>query len=200
MESVAYRDSASVVRAISADAERRRSAADYDTGSVTGFEAYCLLALAQSIAARTILEVGTFVGLSTVALSQATTVQTVYTCDASNDCLPSTEVIRTYPKRTSTHMLRDLIRQQVRADLCFYDGVLMAGDADLILRVTHRDTVHAFHDFNYGPKIRKSGKLETVPRKGIGNVAALQPLLSRYVLIPPQPETTLALLVPESRL
>lgn len=200
MESVADRDSASVVRALSAESERRRSDADYDTGSVTGFEAFCLLALAQSLSARTVIEIGTFVGMSTVALSQASTVKAVYTCDASNDCLQATEIIRTYPKRTSTVMLRDLVRQQVRADLCFYDGVLMPGDVDLILRVTHRETVHAFHDFNYGPKIRKGGKLETVPRKGIGNVAALQPLLSRYVLIPPQPETTLALLVPESRL
>lgn len=188
------------VKSILPEAEDRRIRADYDTGSITEDEAVRLLALAQWITARVILEVGTFIGVSTVALSRAHGVEAVYTCDASNDCLPSAGVIHTYPKRNSTTMLRDLIKRQVRADLCFFDGVLMPPDPELLLRVTHRQTVYAFHDYNFGPKIRKGGVLETVPRKGIGNVRALQPLLPRYALIEPPPDTTLALLVPETKL
>lgn len=196
--SVAHLDSASVVRAILQDSERRRRFADYDTGSVTGFEAFCLLALVQACQARVVIEVGTFIGVSTRALALGALVRAVYTCDASNDCVPPTDVIRPYPKRSSTAMLQDLVRLEVRADVCFFDGVLREGDADLLMRVTHPDTVYAFHDYNYGPKLRKGGRLETVPRKGIGNVHVLRPLLPTHVLIDPQPETTLAVLVPES--
>jgi hypothetical protein len=35
-----------------------------------------------------------------------------------------------------------------------------------------------------------------VPRKGIGNVRLLIPMLKRHRLVEPLPETTLALLVP----
>lgn len=200
VNSVSALNTIDVVRQMSIEAERHRRFADYDTGSITGYEAFCLLALAEYLHAKVVIEVGTFVGLSTMALAEATAVEAVYTCDASNDCLKSTETIRTYPRRTSTDMLRDLAKRQVRADLCFFDGVLMPPDVDLLQRVTHPETVYAFHDYNYGPKIRKGGTREMMPRKGIGNVRALQPVLYGYVLIEPQPETTLALLVPELRL
>lgn len=190
------------IQAMAAAAEQRRVRADYDTGSITEHEAFCLLSLAQYLSARVVIEVGTFVGLSTVALASASTVEAVYTCDASNDCLPATDVIHTYPKHNSTEMLSDLIGRRVRADLCFIDGVLaVPADVVLLSGLTHRETVFAFHDYNYGSKIRKGGKLEhNIPRKGIGNVQALQPHLPNHVLIEPQPETTLALLMPESRL
>lgn len=189
-----------LIQGMAANAEKRRQCADYDTGSVTEYEALCLLMLAHYLQAKTIIEVGTFVGMSTVALAHPPCVTAVYTCDISNNCLPATKVIRTYPKQSSTDMLRDVVRREVRADLCFFDGVLNPGDVDLLQQVTHPETVYAFHDYNYGPKIRKGGKLEIMPRKGIGNVQLLMPVLHGYVLIEPQPETTLALLVPELRL
>lgn len=182
------------------EAVKRRADADYDTGSITVFEAYTLVILAEYLDARVVVEVGTFIGMSTTALAYASAVEAIYTCDASNDCLPAKGKIHTYPKQSSTEMLRDLVQRAVKADLCFFDGSLVPADADLLLRVTHPETVYAFHDYNYGPKIRKGGVLETMPRKGIGNVRALFPRLSGYVLIEPQPDTTLALLVPEVRL
>jgi hypothetical protein len=191
------------IRRIMADAERRRAVADYDTGSILETEAFALSVIAEHLKARIVIEVGTFIGTSTEALAAANTVEKVYTCDVSNDCLPPTPAIQTYPRLRSTDMLRRLVALEVDADLCFFDGVLSAEDVALLARVTHPRTVYALHDYNYGPKIRRKGGavyLETVPRKGIGNAQLLQPRLPNHVLIEPAEGTTLALLVPEALL
>jgi len=191
------------VKANAEVAECRRVRAEYDTGSITEAEAYSLCALANHLQARVVVEVGTFIGNSTMALAMGSAVEHIYTCDASNDCLLSTEVIHVYPKRSSTDMLKDLRLVGVQADLCFFDGTLRPVDADLLKAITHKGTVFAFHDFNFGPKVRvRNGKTfhEIVPRKGIGNVDLLKPRLWKHVLVQPQPDTTLALLVPEDRL
>lgn len=191
------------VRQLAVDADARRLRADYATGSILESEALALWALAEFVKARVVIEVGTFIGTSTTALAMGSHVESVFTCDISNDCLPSFGVVRTYPKQSSTQMLRDVKRRGVRADLCFFDGVLSPTDADLVTEVTHDRTVFAFHDFNFGPKQRTARGvtyLETVPRKGIGNVNLLKPRLWKHTLVQPQPDTTLALLVPEAGL
>jgi predicted O-methyltransferase YrrM len=185
---------------IAVEADGRRVKADYNTGSILEREAYLLCALATAISAGIVLEVGTFIGTSTLALAMGLSVRAVYTCDGSNDCLPATAVVRTYPHTSSTSMLRDLRAKGVKADLCFFDGVLRELDVDLLRGLIHSDTVFAFHDYNHGPKIRANGAHEIVPRKGIGNVNLLRPYLPHHVLVEPEPETTLALLVPEARL
>lgn len=184
------------IRPLLAAAEARRAAAEYNTGSIAEDEACALLALARLVEATVVIEVGTFVGLSTTALAAAETVEAVYTCDVSNDCLPSTAVIRTYPKQRSLDMLRDLLHRHVRADLCFIDGTLSVLDVAVLVQLTHARTVFAFHDYNHGPKIRPGGRLETMPRKGIGNVQILAPHLHDHVLVKPRPHNVLAFLVP----
>jgi hypothetical protein len=186
-------------RRIAKAADHRRRRADYDTGSVTPQEAYLLRALTEYLVASVVIEVGTFIGTSTLALASAESVEAVYTCDISNDCLDSTDVIKTFPKTSSTDMLTRLRQKGVRADLCFFDGVLRSEDVGLLSDVTYAPTVFATHDYNYGPKIRvKHGAqyLETVPRKGIGNIRLLQQRWPSHLVIEPLPETTLALLVP----
>ena len=187
-----------VVRTLTSGAEDRRARAEYDTGSITEDEACLLFSIAELTNARTVIEVGTFIGTSTTAMAGAIGVDVVYTCDVSNDCLPEQDWIRTYPKRTSTDMLRDLVAKGVKAGLCFFDGTLSEEDVNLLEKVTHERTVYAFHDYNYGPKIRKGGKHEIMPRKGIGNVRLLQPRLPKHRLIEPFEGSTLALLVPEA--
>ena len=147
------------------------------------------------------IEVGTFIGASTHALASAPCVGKVYTCDASNDCLETTGVIQTFAKRTSTFMLEKLNLLGVTADLCFFDGSLTAEDVELLAGVCHKLTVFAVHDYNYGPKIRPHG-IEILPRKGIGNVALLQPRWPHYAVVKPvcAPAHTLAAMVPESML
>jgi predicted O-methyltransferase YrrM len=187
------------IRRVCEEAEQRRVRADYDTGSITAVEASLLRALAESLQARVVIEVGTFIGTSTHALASASSVERVYTCDASNDCLPHTDTIRTFPKQTSTQMLRTMARHGVASDLCFFDGVLNDEDVTLLARVCRPGVVFAVHDYNYGPKIRKHG-LETMPRKGIGNIRLLQRTWPSHCLVEPMPETTLAALVPEGML
>jgi hypothetical protein len=186
-------------RRILAEAESRRWRCDYNTGSIAEFEAYLLRALAERLKARVMIDVGTFIGASACALASASTVQAVYTCDISNDCLGSSDVITTYPRVSSTMMLRDLATRGVRADLCFFDGVLSDEDVDLLTKATTPHVVFAVHDYNYGPKIRKHG-FETVPRKGIGNIRALQRRWPSHVVVKPLPDSLVALLMPESLL
>ena len=52
--------------AVALEADDRRRFASYNTGSITEAEAYNLLALAESVQAQTIIEVGTFIGRSGV--------------------------------------------------------------------------------------------------------------------------------------
>lgn len=187
------------VGALVAEAEARRVHSDYNTGSITAFEAGLLWALADATHARTVVEVGTFIGTSTVALSRGADVRDVYTCDSSNDCLPATDVLHPYPRWTSTEMFHHLVKIGVQADLCFFDGVLRRDDVRLLQAITHAGTVCAVHDYNHGPKIRRHGSrewTEIVPRKGIGNIDLLRTWVKGHRLVPPEPETTLAVLLP----
>lgn len=187
------------VQRIARHADTLRGRAGYDTGSITEYEAYLLRALAEHLGAVVVIEVGTFIGTSTAALASASCVEAVYTCDVSNDCIAKTDVIRPFPKTTSTDMLTRLVQKGVQADLCFFDGVLRNEDVDLLAELAHEATVFATHDYNYGPKVRvKHGVeyLETVPRKGIWNVRLLQQRWPSHQVIEPLPETTVALVVP----
>ena len=185
------------MQSIADEAYARRATAHYDTGSILESEAYALRALAEYLRARVVIEVGTFIGTSTCALASAPTVEAVYTCDVSNDCLPSAGVITTFPKQTSAEMLRHLVDRGVKAHLCFVDGVLSVQDIALLSEVCEPYAVFALHDYNYGPKIRKSG-METMPRKGIGNAALIQKRWKTHAVVKPRTPETLALLVPES--
>ena len=167
------------------------------TGSITPAAAYCLRAICEYVQARVVIEIGTFIGTSALAMAAAPRVEAIYTCDASNDCLAADAKVRTFPKQTSTQMLERLRTLGVRADLCFFDGVVSATDAILLRDLTHPWTVYVFDDYEYGPKLRK-GVWMTVPRKGIGNVALMHPQLPHHRLVKPGvPETMLAVLVPE---
>lgn len=192
------------VSELASDASQRRSKADYNTGSIAWMEAYQLCALATHLEARVVIEVGTFVGTSTYALALAECVTDVYTCDASNDCCPSTDRVHTHPFTSSQDMLLGLLKKRVRSDLCFFDGHLKELDADALCGLTHPATVFAFHDYNYGPKIRRKADgttyRETLPRKGIGNVLIMAPRLPNHRLVEPLDGNVLALLVPESML
>jgi hypothetical protein len=187
---------------LASEASQRRSKADYNTGSIAWMEAYQLCALATYIKARVVIEVGTFIGTSAHALALGSHVEAVYTCDISNDCCPSTDVIHAHPFTASNDMLHRLCKKGVSADLCFFDGHLNREDAEALRVLTHPSTVFAFHDYDYGPKIRHradgSTYHEVIPRKGIGNVQLMKPWLSGHVLVEPLQGNVLALLVPES--
>jgi hypothetical protein len=161
--------------------EARRSRARYNTGSVPLETAVLLRAVSRYYRPDVIAEVGTFIGTSTAALVPG---RALYTCDRSNDCLPSTETVLTHPYRSSTEMFREI---QEPVDLFFLDGRLTDDDLGEIRRLKHPKSVFFLDDC-------------TGQEKGVVNTARLMPHLPGYVVIPPpstyQGRSTLGAIVP----
>lgn len=164
-----------------AECEPRRAKAAYNTGTVPLETSVLLRALSRFYKPQTIAEVGTFIGTSTLALQAE---RVIYTCDRSNDCLPSTDRILTHPHQSSTQMLREI---QEPIDLFFFDGRIQIEDMPEIQRLSHPRTVYAFDDC-------------TGHEKGAINMALLAPNLPHHVAVPPYPNyigrSTLGALVP----
>lgn len=164
-------------------AEARRPLARFNTGSIPLETALLLRAVCAWRRPKVVVEIGTFIGKSTLALRG----DVIYTCDKDNDCLPSTRQIRTHPYTSSTEMLRRLAGDNVVADLFFFDGRLSGADVGLIKQLSAPETVYAFDDFNEGGK-------------GLANWRRLSGSLPRHGLVEPHPQyygrSTLALAVP----
>lgn len=187
------------IRRIQVKAEARRKLARFNTGSISQTAALALRAITAWVQPATVIEVGTFIGMSTMALKCA--VPRLYTCDASNGCVPSAPGLSTFQYQTSTQMFRRLREDGITADLFFFDGKLSpADDVPLILELSKPDTVYVVDDYYLGPQIGH----KKPSRKGVTNVEMLGPYLPSHVLVPAagptKDDTTLAALVPESRL
>jgi hypothetical protein len=154
------------------------------------------------------LEVGTYIGRSTLALAlgvdDAGIAAELHTCDASNAIeLPRASKcpIHQYPRTSSTDMLRKLsagLAPDSRFELVFLDGKLHREDPALLQAICVSDVVVALDDFE---------GLE----KGVVNYGRLREtkLLSSHHLIYPCSElilhkfgfaghSTIALLLPQS--
>lgn len=140
-----------------ASLEALRGQAAYNTGSITTAAAWSLYALAHYFGPRRMLEVGTFIGKSTLALAlgadDAGTGIDLHTCDMSNQLtLPRASkcAIRQYPGKSSTAMLAEIAAQE-RADgpfdLLYLDGRLQAQDFPLLAQICSPDLVVALDDF-----------------------------------------------------
>lgn len=166
--------------ALAAAAERAQMA-DYKTGSISKEAMLLLRGLAHGAKPRVAIEVGTFVGNSTVSI--AAEAGHVFTCDRSNDCFPSSERVTTYPRRESTEMLADLVSKGVRSSFFFFDGRIQHPDVPLILRLSEPGALYLFDDYE--------GE-----EKGVQNVNRLRPFLPPgYELIgPAESGTRLAML------
>lgn len=182
---------------IAKSARGLRKRAEYKTGTILELEAYLLRSIVEHLKARVVVEVGTYIGTSTRAMAAGSTVSKVYTCDFSNDCLQHDAVIHTFPKVSSMDMLRHLAKKGVRADFCFFDGVLSEDDVALLLKVTHEQTVLSVHDYTYGAKrSKKEIDYKFVARKGVQNAQLIASAFPNHRLVPPMPGATLALMVP----
>lgn len=180
---------------IIARANKRRRLARFNTGSISRTAAVALRAIVAWLQPRRIAEVGTFIGVSTESMSFTGAV--IVTCDASNDCLKDTKRLACWPYKTSTQMLRQAVLSRAAGkvagpfQLFFFDGLLSHEDCALVKKLSSPDTVYVFDDYN--------GEF-----KGVQNVKKLKPLLPSHVLMPAagwvKEDTTLAALVPESRL
>jgi Protein of unknown function DUF115 len=133
---------------IAAYNESRRLKAKYNTGTITVEQMVQLRQLTHHLKPSVAVEVGTFIGNSTMAIK----VDKVYTCDRDNDCFPATRTIEVFPGQSSTAMFLKLLERKVSADLFFFDGRLPAKDVDLILALSHPGTVYVFDDYNGNKK------------------------------------------------
>lgn len=150
--------------------ETLREKAVYKTGSISPAASAYLWTLCEKFKPKTIVEIGTFIGNSTLIMAGHAT--TLYTCDMNNDCIAPSEVIKPYPKTGSTVMLWDLVQKGVKVDLFFFDGRIQGPDLALILRLSHPFTVYLFDDYE---------RME----KGTCNVGMLYPYLKEYTLVHP---------------
>ncbi len=167
-------------------AGHRRAKAKFKTGSVTTAAAVAIREVATWAQAKIAIEVGTFIGNSTMALKAVA--EHVHTCDFSNDCLEPHTGITTYPYQTSLSMFTQLRDRRVVGNFCFFDGRLSEKDADILPKVTTYDCVFLFDDYE--------GR-----QKGVKNVELLAPRLPGYsFIVLDELNTTLAMLVPSSRL
>jgi hypothetical protein len=165
--------------------ESLREKAAFNTGSVSRDSCLYLRELTEKYSPRIIVELGTFIGKSTLAMKGGH----IYTCDMSNDCLPSTDKITTYPGVTSTKFFHDLwINKKLLVDFFFFDGRIQMFDLTLILSMSHENTVYAFDDYDMIERYEK----------GVINVRLMAPLLPWHKLIPPpvDRDTTIAVLAP----
>lgn len=172
-------------------AEPLRRLARYNTGSIPLETALLLRALCHYHQPTVIAEVGTFIGVSTYALSAR---HALYTCDSSNDCVVDdpTRGIRVHPYTSSTVMFERMLDDgyEGRVDLFFFDGRIQPADLDLIERLGHARSIFVFDDCSTTPGADK----------GRANMAVLQPRLPDHAVIPPSPayagRSTLGALVP----
>ena len=169
--------------------ESLRAKAAFNTGTISLAAMAYLYTLCARWRPTTVIEVGTFIGNSTVVFSKFA--QDVYTCDKDNDCVRATPGVHPHPKTTSTQMLWDLVHKGVKADLFFFDGRIQGPDVALILRCSTRHTIYLFDDYE---------RME----KGALNVDVLFHYLPEHQLVQPPAQvegydttTSIAALVPK---
>jgi predicted O-methyltransferase YrrM len=192
-----------------ASLEELRETAEYNTGSISAVDAWALYSVASFFRPARILEVGTFIGKSTLSLAMGMDDARVrdgeiHTCDLSNEIqLPevtSTRIVQ-YPKSKSTEMFEALAKRGAHPggfDLVYLDGRLRKPDFRLLQRLCIAEPIVALDDFEGY-------------EKGVANLAGMRAaeFLPDHLLIYPPGErlrrdfgftdnSTTALMIPRS--
>jgi len=183
--------------------EALREKADYNTGSIWVSAAWCLYSLVRHFQLRRAIEVGTFIGKSTVAMAAAMDdgghPGEIFTCDMSNSLdLPWTgqTKITQFKGASSSAMLEQL---EGAFDFVFLDGRLQLPEVGRLEQLLAPDAIIALDDFEG-------------MEKGVANLSMLRQSarFKSYALIYPCPRPMLerrgfsshsmtAALVPASR-
>jgi hypothetical protein len=165
--------------------EKLRADASISTGSISLSSAWALFCAANCIKPKSTIEVGTYIGRSTLAMALAmgrsrADNSTIYTCDYSNSIdIKSVEgvAIEQFKKIGSEQMFATLVSRKIRADLIFLDGRLTDRDTQYLSLLTKPETVYLLDDF------------EGI-EKGVSNALKMAPALSQSHLLiyPPDAE------------
>ncbi len=151
------------------------------TGSIPPFSCFALYGLARYFQPTNILEIGTYIGKSTLSMAHGVDRRGVeiHTCDISNDLtLPNnTECTIVQYNEASNSMLDKIIEDDsIRFDMVNLDGRITQEDIDKLSGILTDDAVICLDDF------------EGI-EKGVANYSMLRATdrFSRYALIyPPQ--------------
>ena len=153
--------------------------AKYKTGSISSVSGLILYYLTKYFQPEKILEVGTYIGKSTISMAYAmdenkTKNSYIATCDDSNDIkLPwnGNTKINQYGLSSSTIMMEN---EKEKFDFIFLDGRLQKEDMKFLDKLCHEKTIFVLDDF------------EGI-EKGVVNLMSLQstPNFKRYFLIRP---------------
>lgn len=124
------------------------------TGSISRRSAELLWLLGRYFGPKTIAEVGTFIGRSTLSLYNGAkpSLDLLATCDFTYDTwrAPSGEAaskIRYYGKTSSTQMFQKLVAEGRKIDLFLIDGRLAQEDLPLLDALINPNTIFILDDF-----------------------------------------------------
>ncbi len=136
--------------------EALRKQAEYDTGSISTITAWSLFAAVRTFQPELILEVGTFIGKSTIAmglaLDQGRRPGTIHTCDFSNSfplpALCKSPIVQ-YPKKMSSDMFAAMLASGLagKVDFVHLDGRVAEQELPVLASLCKATTVFAFDDF-----------------------------------------------------
>ena len=134
--------------------EKGRSQADYNTGSINFSSAWSLYCLARHFKTQKVLEIGTFIGKSTISIAKAIEDELgageIYTCDVSNSIdldYTGPVKIRQFKKTMSADMIGQLCKEDKKVDLVFIDGRLSSEEIPNLVSLLKDNTIVALDDF-----------------------------------------------------
>jgi predicted O-methyltransferase YrrM len=181
-----------VIERIVEEQQKLRKFADYNTGSVPYDDAVELYKLVKFFNPNVIAEVGTFIGVSTMAMHWAETCTSIYTCDISNnivDMFKGMENTVTYfPKTSSTEMFRQLAEKKINVDFMYLDGRVQEEDFQYFPKIIHDQTVFVFDDFEGVEKgvvnamrLNGANRLLIYPREGRKTAVSIPYTMLQFV-------------------
>lgn len=165
---------------------RLRAGANYNTGSLSYSDALDLYTIINYFKPRVVAEVGTFIGVSTSVIYDASKGKAeIHTCDFSNDIKLDIPNVLQYRMKSSLQMFQILTLKGVTPDLVYLDGRLTKDDLREVGTEKYSDIVFVLDDFEG-------------TEKGVANALLLE--RSNTTLIYPRNGNKTAILIPYSRI
>ena len=120
--------------------DKLRKESDYNTGSISSSASWSLFSIVFFFKPKIIIEVGSFIGKSTISMALAADLNIdqnkceIYCCDSSNKIIfpdISETTIQQFHKTSSTEMLRSF-SADMKFDMIHLDGRLQKEDFNLL--------------------------------------------------------------------
>jgi hypothetical protein len=131
--------------------DKLRTQADCNTGSIPAASAWWLYSVARYFRVSDVIEIGTFIGKSTIAIATAMEHENIqgqiHTCDLNNAIdipFEGRSKIIQHKKKTSTQMLNAMAGQY---NFAHFDGRVQKDDISLLKKLLVQNAVIALDDF-----------------------------------------------------